>query len=164
MVSVPLKAYRAVPVEALAGKIVIDTNNYYPERDGTVAELEEDRTTTAQLLQEHLPASHVVKGFNNIYFEHLGRMGRPAGDPERSILLIAADDAGAREQATAFLDTLGYTAFDTGPLSESWRWERDRPAYVGLYLPDGDWQNPQPATPERARALLAEARRGTGGA
>ncbi len=34
VVTVPLKAYRAVPVDPLAGKVVIDTNNYYPERDG----------------------------------------------------------------------------------------------------------------------------------
>ena len=40
VVTVPLKNYRAVPVEPLAGKIVIDTNNYYPERDGHIPELD----------------------------------------------------------------------------------------------------------------------------
>src|SRR6267378_535553 len=36
VVTLPLKNYRSVPVEPLAGKIVIDTNNYYPQRDGQI--------------------------------------------------------------------------------------------------------------------------------
>src|SRR5215469_13672069 len=59
VVSVPLKNYRAVPAEPLAGKIVIDTNNYYPERDGHILELDKESTTTSELLQAHLPTSKV---------------------------------------------------------------------------------------------------------
>ncbi|MFJ2675608.1 NADPH-dependent F420 reductase, partial [Streptomyces sp. NPDC087525] len=40
VVTVPLKNYRQVPVAPLAGKVVLDTNNYYPERDGQIAELD----------------------------------------------------------------------------------------------------------------------------
>src|SRR5262249_23694773 len=65
--TVPLKQYRQVPVEPLGGKIVIDTNNYYPQRDGHIAELDNESTTTSELLQAHLPTSKVVKGFNHIY-------------------------------------------------------------------------------------------------
>src|SRR3954471_22067283 len=82
VVTIPLKAYRDVPVEPLRGKVVIDTNNYYPDRDGHIAELDEESTTTSELLQAHLPESQVVKGFNNIWFEHLATLHRPAGDPE----------------------------------------------------------------------------------
>jgi hypothetical protein len=57
VVTVPLKNYRAVPVEALAGKVVIDTNNYYPQRDGHIPELDNESTTTSELLQRHLPTS-----------------------------------------------------------------------------------------------------------
>ena len=64
--TVPLKAYRDVPVEPLAGKIVIDTNNYYPERDGHIRALDDETTTTSELLQAHLPTSKVVKAFNHI--------------------------------------------------------------------------------------------------
>jgi hypothetical protein len=67
VVTVPLKNYQAVPVEPLAEKIVIDTNNYYPERDGHIAELDNGSTTTSELLQAHLPTSKVVKAFNHIY-------------------------------------------------------------------------------------------------
>lgn len=79
VVSVPLKSYRAVPVEPLAGKIVIDTNNYYPQRDGHVRELDDETTTTSELLQAHLPTSKVVKAFNHIYAAELTTHGRPPG-------------------------------------------------------------------------------------
>src|SRR3954454_18623787 len=97
VVTIPLGAYRDVPVEPLRGKVVIDTMNYYPQRDGHVAELDDGTTTSSELLQDHLPESHVVKAFNNIYFGHLGSLQRPAGDPERSALLIAGNDEGAKE-------------------------------------------------------------------
>ncbi len=79
VVTVPLKAYRDVPVEPLAGKVVIDTNNYYPQRDGQIAELDDRSTTSSSLLQEHLPTSHVVKAFNHIMSTHLTEHARPAG-------------------------------------------------------------------------------------
>jgi predicted dinucleotide-binding enzyme len=71
VVTIPLKNYREVPAEELAGKIVIDTMNYYPERDGDIAALDSQTTTSSELLQKHLPDSRVIKGFNNIFFQHL---------------------------------------------------------------------------------------------
>ena len=95
VVTVPLKNYRDVPVEPLAGKIVIDTNNYYPQRDGHIPELDNESTTTAELLQAHLPNSKVVKAFNHIYAAELTTHGQPAGTPNRRALVIAGDDEGA---------------------------------------------------------------------
>jgi predicted dinucleotide-binding enzyme len=164
VVTVPLKAYRQVPVEPLRGKTVIDTNNYYPQRDGHFQELDDESTTVSELLQAHLPESHVVKAFNNIGFAHLAELGRPSGDPERSVLAIAGDDAGAKEAATAFLDSIGYDTLDAGPLSESWRFERDQPAYGTPYLDpsakDATFGTPgtgQRVTAETLREKLAEA-------
>src|SRR6059058_1128454 len=71
VVTVPLKNYRAVPVEPLAGKVVIDTNNYYPQRDGQIAELDDGSTTSSELLAGHLGSDRVVKAFNTIYYQHL---------------------------------------------------------------------------------------------
>src|ERR1700682_2280738 len=79
VVSVPLKNYRKVPVEPLTGKIVIDTDNYYPERDGHIPELDNESTTTSELLQAHLPTSKVVKAFNHIYAAALTTDGQLAG-------------------------------------------------------------------------------------
>jgi predicted dinucleotide-binding enzyme len=133
VVTIPLKSYREVPVEPLRGKVVIDTNNYYPQRDGHIAELDDESTTTSELLQAHLPDSHVVKAFNNIYFEHLRDLARPSGSPERSVLAIAGDDAEAKKRVTEVLDDLGYDAYDVGPLAEGWRFQRDTAAYAALY-------------------------------
>ncbi|GAA1854011.1 NADPH-dependent F420 reductase [Microlunatus capsulatus] len=144
VVTVPLKAYRQVPVEPLAGKVVLDTNNYYPERDERIPELDEESTTTSELLQQHLPDSHVVKAFNNIYVVQLGGLPRPSGDPERSVLPIAGDDAAAKQTATAFLDAVGYDALDVGPLAEGWRFQRDTVAYVQPYVAaSGDLTDPR---------------------
>lgn len=137
VVTVPLKAYRQVPVEPLRGKVVIDTDNYYPERDGHIAELDDESTTTSELLQAHLPESRVVKAFNNIFVRHLGTLQRPAGHPERSVLPIAGDDEAAKQTVTQFLDSIGYDAHDVGPLAEGWRFQRDTAAYVEPYAAPG---------------------------
>jgi predicted dinucleotide-binding enzyme len=161
VVTVPLKAYRAVPVEPLRGKVVIDTDNYYPERDGQIAELDDESMTTSELLQAHLPESHVVKAFNNIFFKQLGTLQRPAGDPSRSVLPIAGDDAAAKRTAVEFLDSLGYDAYDVGPLAEGWRFQRDTAAYVTPYFgPSGDRMGPGgQVTSEQLKEKLAAARR-----
>jgi predicted dinucleotide-binding enzyme len=137
VVTVPLQAYRQVPVEPLRGKVVIDTDNYYPDRDGHIAELDDESTTVSELLQEHLPDSRVVKAFNNIYVTHLATLPRPAGHAERSVLPVAGDDAAAKQSATEFLDSIGYDAYDVGPLTEGWRYQRDTAAYVQPYSVPG---------------------------
>jgi predicted dinucleotide-binding enzyme len=129
VVTVPLKNYRAVPVEPLAGKIVIDTNNYYPERDGHIPELDNESTTTSELLQKHLPKSKVVKGFNHIYAAELTAHGQPAGSKNRRALVIAGDDAEAKATVTRLLDQFGFDTVDAGPLKEGWRIQRDTPGY-----------------------------------
>jgi 8-hydroxy-5-deazaflavin:NADPH oxidoreductase len=129
VVSVPLKNYKAVPVEPLKGKIVIDTNNYYPERDGHIRELDDESTTTAELLQAHLPTSKVVKAFNHIYAAQLTTDGRPAGTPKRRALVIAGDDRDAKDAVTRLLDRFGFDTVDAGPLKEGWRIQRDTPGY-----------------------------------
>jgi predicted dinucleotide-binding enzyme len=139
VVTVPLRAYREVPVEPLRGKVVIDTNNYYPQRDGHIAELDDESTTVSELLQAHLPESRVVKAFNNIHFGHLGSLQRPKGDPERSVLPIAGDDADAKKQVTELIDDLGYDALDVGPLAEGWRYQRDTAAYARIYADGSEW-------------------------
>jgi len=129
LVSVPLKHYRSVPVEPLAGKIVMDTNNYYPQRDGQIPELDNESTTTAELLQTHLPTSNVVKAFNHIYAAELTTHGQPAGTPNRRALVIAGDDAESKGVVTRLLDQFGFDTVDAGPLKEGWRIQRDTPGY-----------------------------------
>ena len=129
VVTVPLKNYRKVPVEPLAGKIVIDTDNYYPERDGHIPELDNESTTTSELLQAHLPTSKVVKAFNHIYAADLTTHGQPAGAKNRRALVIAGDDKDAKATVTHLLDQFGFDTVDAGPLREGWRIQRDTPGY-----------------------------------
>src|SRR3954451_23654607 len=162
VVTVPLKNYRQVPVEPLRGKVVIDTNNYYPDREGHIPELDAESTTTSELLQAHLPDSRVIKGFNNIYVDHLATLARPAGDPDRSTLTIAGDDAAAKQAVARFFDAIGYDTLDVGPLAEGWRFQRDTSAYVTPYAVPGtsypDW-TARPTTADLLRDALNAARR-----
>ena len=129
VVTIPLKSIGTVPVEPLAGKLVIDTNNYYPQRDGHIRELDDESTTTAELLQRHLPKSRVIKAFNHIYAAELTTHGQPAGTPNRRALVIAGDDADAKSTVTKMLDAFGFDTVDAGPLEEGWRIQRDTPGY-----------------------------------
>jgi len=129
VVTVPLKNYRQVPVEPLAGKIVIDTNNYYPQRDGHIPELDNESTTTSELLQAHLPTSKVVKAFNHLYAAQLTTDPTPSGTINRRALAIAGDDPEAKARVTQLLDQFGFDTVDAGPLREGWRIQRDTPGY-----------------------------------
>jgi 8-hydroxy-5-deazaflavin:NADPH oxidoreductase len=129
VVTIPLKSIGSVPVAPLAGKVVIDTNNYYPQRDGHIAALDDESTTTAELLQAHLPGSKVVKAFNHIYARELTTDGTPSGTPNRRALVIAGDDAEAKATVTRMLDQFGFDTVDAGPLAEGWRIQRDTPGY-----------------------------------
>ena len=129
VVTVPLRAIESVPVEPLAGKIVIDTNNYYPQRDGQIAELDAESTTTAELLQRHLPASRVVKAFNHIYAAQLTTDGLPTGSPGRRALAVFGDDPDAVATVGRLIDSFGFDALEVTPLSEGWRIQRDTPGY-----------------------------------
>jgi predicted dinucleotide-binding enzyme len=130
VVTVPLKNYRDIPVEPLAGKIVIDTNNYYWERDGHIPALDNGEATTSGLLQEHLPGSKVAKGFNHIMASQIGTDGTPSGTPDRRALATASDYPEAAELVTRLYDEFGFDTVNIGLLDDSWRVERDRPAYV----------------------------------
>lgn len=136
VVTIPLKAIDSVPVEPLAGKVVIDTNNYYPARDGQIAELDDESTTTSELLQRHLPTSKVVKAFNHIRSTDLTTDGQPAGTPNRRALAVVGDDADARATVAALIDSFGFDPVEVSPLSEGWRIQRDTPGYVSRETAD----------------------------
>jgi len=129
VVTIPLGGIDTLPAAQLAGKIVIDTNNYYPQRDGNISVLDDESTTTAELLQSSLPESTVVKAFNHIYAADLTTDGQPAGSENRRALIVAGDEASGRETVAALLDDFGFDTVDLGRLSEGWRIQRDTPGY-----------------------------------
>ncbi|RDV44100.1 NADP oxidoreductase [Leifsonia sp. ku-ls] len=133
VVTTPLAAEATLPVDQLAGKIVIDTNNYYPQRDGHIPELDDESTTVAERLQKVLPTSKVVKAFNHIGAAELTSQSLPAGSPDRRALIVAGDDPEARARVAALIDEFGFDGVDIGALAEGWRAQRDTPAYVRRY-------------------------------
>ncbi|MGW6727495.1 NADPH-dependent F420 reductase [Nocardia sp. NPDC055029] len=140
-----------------AGIDVVLSNSRGPE---TLAELDADTVTTSELLQRHLPESQVVKAFNNIYFEHLAELARPAGAADRSALPVFGDDPAAKIAAAHLIDALGYDVVDGGTLAESRRSQRDTPVYVHPYAVAWDSWPPSAATTGDAatvRAALAAA-------
>jgi 8-hydroxy-5-deazaflavin:NADPH oxidoreductase len=147
VVAVPLRAIGNIPVEPLVGKVVIDTNNYYPRRDGNIAALDDASVTSSELLQARLPGAHVVKAFNHIYARQITTDGTPPGTRNRRALAIAGDNPGAKVRVAELIDGFGFNVVDAGPLAESWRIQPGTPGYV------------QQLNAEELTAALAAARR-----
>lgn len=158
LVAIPFKHYPTLSANWLAGKTVLDGNNYYPERDGSFPALDRCETTTSRLLAEHLPGASVVKVFNAILADDLLRDARPGGTNDRRALPVAADDLAAKALVIRLLDEVGFDAVDAGNLDDSWRFERAKPAYCiplnkeelrtaltkaerHLELPHGSWRH-----------------------
>jgi predicted dinucleotide-binding enzyme len=129
IVTIPLKAYQSVPVAPLEDKIVIDTNNYYPQRDGHIAELDDRSTTSAALLQKHLPISRVVKAFNHIEAAKLTSEAQLPGTENRRALAIFGDNGDAKTIVASLIDGFGFDVVDGGSLTNSWRIEPGTPGY-----------------------------------
>jgi predicted dinucleotide-binding enzyme len=135
VVSIPLKAYSKLPINGWENKIVIDTNNYYPERDGQIADLDSGKTTSSELLEGHLPGARIVKGFNTIWSEHLKTQG-DTNLPleERRAIFIAGDDSGAKETVAKLIEDIGYAAIDSGFLHDGGKNQQPGSAIYGKEL------------------------------
>jgi predicted dinucleotide-binding enzyme len=158
VVTVPVRAFPELPAAPLAGKTVIDTCNYGPERDGPIPELDSASLTSSELLLRYLPDALVVKAFNTIFFRHLLSLGRPAGAPDRSFLPIAGDSAPAKAAVTAFVGSIGYSVVDAGRLADSWRQGTGMPVWGSPYGPYSN-EKGRPAGADAIRAALAIATR-----
>jgi predicted dinucleotide-binding enzyme len=121
VVAIPFKAYGDLPADRLDGKIVIDATNYYPARDGEIAAIDRDETTSSELLAEHVSGAHVVKAFNTMNAQDLEVEGRPPGNPDRLVMFVAGDDEVAKRHVADLIDELGFDVADTGSLAEGGR-------------------------------------------
>ncbi|MGH7782754.1 MAG: NADPH-dependent F420 reductase [Candidatus Binatia bacterium] len=121
-ISIPFGKYTELPTNGWENKVVIDSNNYYPERDGNIGALDKNETTSSEMLENHLSGARIVKGFNTIWFEHLKTQG-DAGLPleDRRVIFIAGDDSEAKEVVAKLIKEIGFAAADTGFLREGGR-------------------------------------------
>ncbi|GAA1703070.1 NAD(P)-binding domain-containing protein [Microcella alkalica] len=147
VVTVPLKAVTDIPAHLLEGRIVIDTNNYYPQRDGQIAELDDESTTSSELVAGHFSGARVVKAFNHIPAAEISEHAQAPGTDGRRALAVYGDDAAAVERVSGLIDAIGFDVVNGGGLAESWRIQRDTPGYIPRF------------TAEELRGKLAEAKR-----
>jgi 8-hydroxy-5-deazaflavin:NADPH oxidoreductase len=130
IVAIPITAVHQVPVEPLAGKVVIATINYFPQRDGHIGAIDNGTTTAPGVLQAHLPASKVVRGFSMLDAADMSGDGHPKGDQKRRAIALAGDDPAAKQLVTRLYDEFGFDAVDLGGLDESWRVDPGQAGFV----------------------------------
>ncbi len=115
--------------DAPPNQIIIDTGNYYPrQRDGRIDGIEKGLTESRWVAQQL--GRPVIKGFNNIYAEHLANHGKPPGSPSRIALPIAGDDPKAKRLVMDLVNDMGFEPVDAGGLDESWRQQPGTPVYA----------------------------------
>jgi predicted dinucleotide-binding enzyme len=127
VVAIPLRAISDLPADVFRDRIVVDTGNYYPQRDGTIAPIANGSATSSRWVADQLPGARVIKAFNNILAQHLLDRGRAAGEPGRIALPVAGDDEEARRLVLDLVEELGFDPIDAGPLDESWRQQPNTP-------------------------------------
>ena len=154
LVSTPIKAYPALSDVTVAGKVVLDTGNYYPQRDGEIPELATKTLTDSEYLVSFLPGAEVVKVFNNIFYQHLLNLARAAGATDRTALPIVGDSATAKAIVAEFLDSIGYGVVDAGALPDGWRQQPGTPVY-GTPYGSFDDEHGTPADEAVIRSALA---------
>ncbi|MEP6850321.1 MAG: NAD(P)-binding domain-containing protein [Acidobacteriota bacterium] len=148
LISIPLKNHTGLPTNGWENKVVIDSNNYYPDRDGQIGDLDSGKTTSSELLEKHLPGARIVKGFNTIWSEHLKTVGNKSLPlEERRAIFIAGDDSGAKEIVAKLIESIGFAAVDTGFLAEGGRSQQ----------PGSAIYNKELSGKEAAKALSADA-------
>ena len=140
IVTIPLRNIASLPAGLFAktpeSVVVVDTSNYYPQqRDGRIDGIEKGMTESRWVEQQF--GRPVVKAFNNIYAEHLYKLGRPPGSPGRIALPVAGDDPAAKAVVLRLIDELGFDGVDAGTLDESWRQQPDTPVYAADFDADG---------------------------
>ncbi|RYE94852.1 MAG: NADP oxidoreductase [Myxococcales bacterium] len=132
VITIPQKAVPALPRDLFASVpgdvLVLDTNNYYPSRDGRLEGIEQAASESVWVSEQI--GRPVIKVFNSIGFQSLLEKGAPKGTPGRVALPVAGDDATAKGKALALVDELGFEPIDAGTLADSWRQQPGTPVYV----------------------------------
>jgi 8-hydroxy-5-deazaflavin:NADPH oxidoreductase len=116
VVAIPFRNVAQVPVQPLAGKVIIDVSNYYAPRDGHIAVIDNGDKASSEILAAHLPTSRIVKAFNAIIAIQIAEDATPRGTPQRRAIPIAGDDEQAKGIVAALIDQIGFDTVDVGSL------------------------------------------------
>jgi 8-hydroxy-5-deazaflavin:NADPH oxidoreductase len=129
-VAIPLKGVADLPIDELAGKVVLTTTNYFAKRDGPITEIDSGQLTVPAFLQAQMPTSKVARAFNHIDAAQIVSDGTPKGTPDRRALGYAGDDPAAKQAAADLYEAFGFDAVDVGGLADAWRLDVDQPTFV----------------------------------
>lgn len=131
VIAIPMKSVPSLPKGLLfdlpAASPIIDTGNYYPLRDGAIAEI--DGGMTESEWTSGVLGRPVIKAFNNIIADSLLHKGLPKGPKNRIALPVGGNVEKSKQIVISLVDKVGFDALDAGPLSESWRYQPGTPAY-----------------------------------
>ena len=158
VVTIPVKNVPLLPRDLFANTpesvVIVDTGNYYPQRDGQIKAIEQG-TTESRWVSQQLRRP-VIKAFNNIYAQHLLEEGRPKGKPGRIALPVAGDDKDAKAVVMRLVEELGFDAIDAGDLDDSWRQQPGTPVYGSDFDGEHVRRALSQASPERTPHFRAD--------
>ncbi len=112
----------------VSGKVVLDSANPYPGRDGdfaraAIAAGEGAGVPVARLL----PGARLVRAFNSVYFKTLQTEAHRAGD--RVGIPLASNDAAALDVAARLVRDAGFEPVVVGPLARARSFDPGTPVY-----------------------------------
>lgn len=112
----------------VAGKVVMDAANPYPQRDGAFAQAAIDGGRGSGVpVAALLPEARLVRGFNSVYWETLRNQANRAG--ERLGIPLAGDNHAALQVASGLVRDAGFDPVIAGPLVQAAAFDVGAPAY-----------------------------------
>jgi predicted dinucleotide-binding enzyme len=113
VLAIPLHRFADFDPGLVAGKLVIDTMNYWPPVDGVQRMFEDRDHGSSEVVAHRLARSTIVKTLNHLGYHELDEDRRPVGSPERRALGVAGDNPAAVAAVAGVIERIGY---DTVPL------------------------------------------------
>jgi predicted dinucleotide-binding enzyme len=129
VLAIPLHRFATFDPALVAGKLVIDAMNYWPEVNGFLETFEDRQLSSSEIVQRRLARSTIVKTLNHIGYHELAEDRRPAGSPDRRALGVAGDDRGAVDVVAEMIERIGYDAVRLDSLSAGRLFEPGGPVF-----------------------------------